>query len=64
MKSPITGIQMKLEVEKRIINNIEFDFWFYRCDSGEKFTTTDIDTINMYNYNLLIEKVSFYKDSY
>ena len=41
---------MKLEVEKRIINNIEFDFWFYQCDSGEKFTTTDIDTINMYNY--------------
>jgi hypothetical protein len=56
MKSPITGTQMKLEVEKRIIDNIEFDFWFYRCDSGEKFTTTDIDTINVYNYNLAKNK--------
>lgn len=52
MKSPITGKEMTLVKEIRTINckgkDIEVEFWTYLCEeSGEKFTDTDLDTINM-----------------
>lgn len=55
MKSPITGKEMILSTEKRTIKvddeNIEIDFSFYMCDSGEKFTTTELDEKNINNLN-------------
>ena len=52
MKSPITGKEMKLTVTIREMDGTKFHFWAYRCDSGELFTNTDLDTINMFNYEL------------
>lgn len=52
MKSPITGKEMKMIQEKRSIifrkETIEIVFHYYKCDdSGEQFTTTALDELNM-----------------
>lgn len=52
MKSPVTGKEMKLCREKRCVSfrKESFDILFhcYKCsDSGESFTTTRLDEINM-----------------
>ncbi len=52
MKSPITGKEMKLTKERRSMNfrkeTFEIVFHYYLCeDSGEQFTTTSIDEVNM-----------------
>ncbi|MFM6951633.1 MAG: type II TA system antitoxin MqsA family protein [Bacteroidota bacterium] len=52
MKSPITGKEMKLTKERRSMNfrkeNFDIVFHYYRCDvSGEQFTTTELDEVNM-----------------
>ena len=52
MKSPITGKEMKLCNEKRLISfkgkTFEIDFQYYKCeDSGEQFTTTALDELNL-----------------
>lgn len=52
MKSPITGAAMKLTKERRSMDfrkeTFEIVFHFYKCeDSGEQFTTTLLDEVNM-----------------
>ena len=52
MKSPITGKEMVLTKERRSIDfrkeSFEIVFHFYKCeDSGEQFTTTALDEVNM-----------------
>lgn len=52
MKSPITGKEMKLVKEPKTLNfrkeSFEVVFHYYKCeDSGEQFTTTALDEINM-----------------
>jgi putative zinc finger/helix-turn-helix YgiT family protein len=52
MKSPITGKEMKLTKEKRSIDfrkeTFQIVFHYYKCeDSGEQFTTTTLDEVNM-----------------
>jgi len=52
MKSPITGKEMKLTKERRSMDfrkeAFEIVFHFYKCeDSGEQFTTTALDEVNM-----------------
>ncbi|MFA5229681.1 MAG: hypothetical protein WC446_08045 [Candidatus Paceibacterota bacterium] len=52
MKSPITGKKMILKKEKRSIayknETFEIVFHCYKCvNSGEQFTTTELDEINM-----------------
>ncbi len=52
MKSPITGKEMILTKEKRSMNfrkeTFEIVFHYYKCeDSGEQFTTTLLDEVNM-----------------
>lgn len=52
MKSPITGKEMKLTVERRSMDfrkeTFEIVFHYYKCeDSGEQFTTTSLDEVNM-----------------
>lgn len=52
MKSPITGKEMKLIKEKRSMNfrkeQFEVIFHYFKCmDSGEQFTTTEFDEVNM-----------------
>lgn len=52
MNSPITGKEMKLSVETRKVSfrkeNLEIPFQFYLCeDTGEQFTTTDLDELNL-----------------
>ncbi|MEY3501204.1 MAG: hypothetical protein RL308_2877 [Bacteroidota bacterium] len=52
MKSPITGKEMTLNTEKRILDfrkeTFEVVFHYYKCDdSGEQFTTTNMDDINL-----------------
>ncbi len=52
MKSPITGKEMKLIKEHRSMDfrkeTFEIIFHYYKCeDSGEQFTTTSIDDINL-----------------
>lgn len=52
MKSPITGKEMILTKEKRSMEfrkeMFEIIFHFYKCkDSGEQFTTTLLDEVNM-----------------
>ncbi len=59
MNSPITSKQMILLKEKRLMNfkkeTFEIVFHFYKCiDSGEQYTTTALDEINLsqlYNQN-------------
>lgn len=58
MNSPVTGKQMILTTEKRFMNfkkeTFEIVFHFYKCtDSGEKFTSTTLDELNineLYNH--------------
>ena len=60
MKSPITGKEMTLVTEKRTLDfrkeTFEVVFHYYKCeDSGEQFTTTIMDEVNLnqlYNNNL------------
>jgi putative zinc finger/helix-turn-helix YgiT family protein len=52
MKSPITGKEMKLTKERRSMDfrkeTFEIVFHYYKCeDSGEQFTTTELDEVNM-----------------
>lgn len=52
MRSPITGKEMKLTKERRLIEfrkeKFEIVFHYYKCeDSGEQFTTTSLDEVNM-----------------
>lgn len=52
MKSPITGKEMKLIKERRSMDfrkeSFEIVFHYYKCeDSGEQFTTTSLDEVNM-----------------
>lgn len=52
MKSPITGKEMTLTKEKRLMDfrkeTFEIVFHYYKCgDSGEQFTTTSLDELNM-----------------
>src|SRR5690606_33005758 len=52
MKSPITGKEMKLIKEKRSMSfrkeQFEVIFHYFKCaDSGEQFTTTEFDEVNM-----------------
>jgi uncharacterized phage-associated protein/DNA-binding transcriptional regulator YiaG len=52
MKSPITGKEMKLTKERRSMNfrkeTFEIVFHYYLCeDSGEQFTSTSLDEVNM-----------------
>jgi len=52
MKSPITGKEMKLTKERRSMDfrkeTFEVIFHYYKCeDSGEQFTTTPMDEVNM-----------------
>ena len=52
MKSPITGKAMKLTKERRSMDfrkeTFEIVFHYYKCeDSGEQFTTTTLDEVNM-----------------
>lgn len=52
MKSPISGKEMKLTNERRSMSfrkeTFEIVFHYYKCeDSGEQFTTTDLDELNI-----------------
>lgn len=52
MKSPITGKEMTLVTEKRTMDfrkeSFQIIFHYYKCeDSGEQFTTTSMDEINL-----------------
>lgn len=52
MKSPITGKEMKLIKERRSMDfrkeTFEVVFHYYKCEeSGEQFTTTSMDEVNM-----------------
>lgn len=48
MKSPITGKEMVLTEKSVEVDGVEFLQLFYVClDSGEKFTTTELDEINL-----------------
>ncbi|HYG37242.1 MAG TPA: type II TA system antitoxin MqsA family protein [Cytophagales bacterium] len=52
MKSPITGKEMKLITERRLMDfrkeTFEIVFHYYKCeDSEEQFTTTALDEVNM-----------------
>ncbi len=52
MKSPITGKEMLLTKERRSMDfrkeRFEIVFHYYNCeDSGEQFTTTSLDEVNM-----------------
>jgi hypothetical protein len=64
MNSPITGKQMILLNEKRFMNfkkeTFEIVFHFYKCiDSGEQYTTTALDEINLSQlYNLYDTNIS------
>lgn len=62
MKSPITGKDMKLTKERRSMEfrkeSLEIVFHYFKCeDSGEQFTTTDLDEINTHQvYNQYRDK--------
>ena len=52
MKSPITGKEMTLVTEKRNMyfrkERFQIVFHYYKCEeSGEQFTTTSMDEINL-----------------
>jgi len=62
MRSPITGKEMFLKREEKLLSFRKEDFTinyhFYLCeDSKERFTTTELDEINIFQlYNLYREK--------
>ncbi len=52
MKSPFTGGDTTLKKEQRVLeyrkDSFEVSYHYYQCvDSGEQFTTTEIDTLNI-----------------
>ena len=52
MKSPVTGKEMKLIKERRLMDfrkeSFDIVFHYYKCeDSREQFTTTSLDEVNM-----------------
>jgi hypothetical protein len=53
MKSPITGKEMILKIDKKTLifekgDNIEYNHKSYFCEeSGESFTTTELDEFNL-----------------
>lgn len=52
MKSPVTGKEMRLTRERRLMDfrkeTFSIVFHYYRCeDSGEQYTTTALDEVNM-----------------
>lgn len=51
MKSPVTGKEMKLTKERRSMEfrkeKFEIIFHYYQCESGERFTSTALDEVNM-----------------
>jgi putative zinc finger/helix-turn-helix YgiT family protein len=52
MKSPFTGGEIELAKEQRVLQyrkeSFEILFHYYRCvDTGEQFTTTELDTLNI-----------------
>lgn len=52
MKSPMTGKEMTLRHEKRVIEfrkeSFEISYWFWYCaDSQQSFTTDELDEINL-----------------
>jgi hypothetical protein len=56
MYSPMTNKKMILHTEDRILNNKTYIHHFYLCeDTGERFTTTELDEINMNQINLNIK---------
>ena len=67
MKSPITGKEMVLIKENRTLSfrkeEFEVVFHHYKCeDSGEYFTTTELDEINLnqlYNQYRVVHKLPF-----
>jgi putative zinc finger/helix-turn-helix YgiT family protein len=78
MKSPITGKEMSIRMEDRTIDfrkeTFHVSYQYYLCkDSGEKFTSTEMDDLNMnqvYNqyrgkYNLPFpEEVNMVREKY
>lgn len=62
MKSPITNKEMSLNIEDKKLTfrkeEFQINYSFYFCeDSGEKFTTTDLDEVNISQlYNQYREK--------
>jgi hypothetical protein len=51
MKSPITGMKMKAVNELREKDDIKYLYQYFLCeDSGEKFTTTELDDENLDRY--------------
>lgn len=59
MNSPITGKEMKLSCEWHTIPSFkevfEIPYQFYVCeDSGEQFTTTELDELNMKRLHILL----------
>lgn len=56
MKSPLTGSDMILKSEQRTAvikgKEVTWEQHFYECiDTGEQFTTTELDEINLKNIN-------------
>lgn len=52
MKSPFTGGAAELKMEPRVLEfrkeQFEVQYHYYECvDTGEQFTTTDVDTLNV-----------------
>tara|TARA_A100000171_G_C2139717_1_gene153919 strand:- start:17 stop:193 length:177 start_codon:yes stop_codon:yes gene_type:complete len=52
MKSPITGLPMRLSTEIRNVLSknavVQIDYQFYLCHTtGEKFVTTALDELNL-----------------
>lgn len=63
MISPISGKEMKLSHESRILNfrkeNFELNSLFYLCeDTGDQFTSTELDEVN------LLQVYNQYRDKY
>lgn len=62
MNSPITGKKMLIQIEERTIEfrkeTFTIAFHYYLCESGEKFTSTDLDELNM------LQVYNQYRDKY
>lgn len=62
MKSPITGKEMKLTKERRSMEfrneKFEIVFHYFLCEvSGEQFTTTSLDEVNMGSVPNIIQSI-------
>lgn len=64
MKSPITGNEMILtivneEINYKGIKNLPYQHHCYLCeDSGERFTDTKLDTLNIHNIEVEYKKIN------